>query len=381
MSKHPYKYLIIFLILILSSCGRSEKSSAVESPEAGSNGNLITVSTSQFEQGGMVLGKIENIEFKEEIFVNGKIDVPPQNKAVVSVPLGGYVTNTSLIIGDKVSRGQLLLTLSNPEFVKLQQEYLETKEQLRYLEAEYRRHQKLFEEKITSEKNYLRSESDYKTAVARNTGLKRQLYLLNISPEQVEAGNIRTETSIHAPIDGSISQMNITKGAFISPATEIFEIINTEHIHLELAVFEKDILAIKEGQAIEFSIPEASDQVHRAKVYRIGSSIDENRRVVVHGHIEESTEFNFLSGMFVNATIIIRSKPQRALPESALVEIDERNYVLKLTNRSEDTYSFQAIEVEVLDKQDGIVALYNETNFSESDQFLTRGAFSVMGGY
>ena len=381
MIENLYKYRIVLLALLLASCGRSEKTSSTESTESADQSNIVMITKRQFDESAMKLGALKKIDFEDEIHVNGMIDVPPQNRAVVSVPLGGYVTNTSLIIGDKVTKGQTLLTIQNPEFVKLQQEYLEVKEQLRYLEAEYNRHQKLYEENITSEKNYLRSESEYKTALARYTGLKSQLKLLYISPQQVESGNISTETKIYSPIGGSITKMNITTGAYISPATEILEIINTEHIHLELAVFEKDILDLKEGMPIEFSVPEASETIYHGRVYRIGTSIDENRRVIVHGHIDEDAESNFISGMFVDAAIIVNTSPQTALPETAVVEIGQRHYVLKLIDTTEDAYRFESVEVKVLDTDNGLVAISPAKTLDENDQFLTEGAFAVMGSF
>jgi len=54
-----------------------------------------------------------------------------------------------------------------------------------------------------------------------------------------------SETTIYAPIDGSITKVNVSKGMYVSPSDEIMEIINTDHIHLELSVFEKDIMKIR----------------------------------------------------------------------------------------------------------------------------------------
>ena len=199
MSDKTIKTLLLLGFLILTACGRSEKSTSSTSIDEAAENDLVRITVGQFNQGNMKLGKLQEIVFKDEVKVTGMIDVPPQNKAVVSIPMGGYVTNTSLLIGDRVSKGQVLLTLENLEFVKLQQKYLEIQEQLRFLKAEYERHQKLYEENITSEKNFLKAESDYKTALAKHTGIKRQLGLLHISTEQVEAGNMTAETYIYAP--------------------------------------------------------------------------------------------------------------------------------------------------------------------------------------
>ncbi len=63
------------------------------------------------------------------------IDVPPENRAVINATMGGYIKTTPLLIGDNVRKGQALVTIENPEFVRLQQEYMEVNEQLTYLQV------------------------------------------------------------------------------------------------------------------------------------------------------------------------------------------------------------------------------------------------------
>ena len=381
MKRIIFHISLIFALFMIISCGRSDKSS---SPSEGINGvadNLISVSIAQFDNNNMQLGQPVEQSFKNKVQVNGLIDVPPQNKVVISVPLGGYITRTTLLVGDKVKRGQVLATLENPEFISLQQKYLEVKEELPYLKAEYERHQTLFEENITSQKNYLKSQSEYKKAQATFSGLREQLNLLHIPIERVEAGNLSASTSIYAPIEGSISKMNITKGAYISPATEVMEIINTDHIHLELAVFEKDIIQIKEGQDIVFRIPEASATTYEGAVYRVGKSIDENRRILVHGHIDNSEEFNFIKGMFVDATIITDSISRMSFPESAVVESGGKYFVLKLAEKTDDQYLFTPVEIEVYARENDRIAVGPEELINPNDQYLTSEAFSLLGSY
>ena len=65
------------------------------------------------------------------------------------------------------------------------------------------------------------------------------------------------------------------------------EIIDNSHIHLELSVFEKDILKIKKEQEINFKIPDASSNVFKAEVHLIGTALEENRTIKVHAHLED----------------------------------------------------------------------------------------------
>ena len=54
---------------------------------------------------------------------------------------------------------------------------------------------------------------------------------------------------------------------YIAASDVILEIVDTSHLHLELAVFEKDILKIKVGQKIKFTVPEASKEIFDADVH------------------------------------------------------------------------------------------------------------------
>ena len=377
MKKRTY-ILIIAQAMFLYHCGEKkniETSTAI--PENSDEG--ITVTEEQFKTGGMALGSLEEKAFPVTIQTNGSIDVPPENRAVVSATMGGYIKQTPLLIGDSVKKGQMLVIIENPEFVTLQQDYMEVKQQLTYLQSEYDRQKTLQEENITSQKSFLKAESDFKTANARYNGLKKQLSMLNISPTQVEKGKISTTTTIFAPIGGSITKMNVTKGTYVSPASPILEIIDNDHIHLELSVFEKDIMKIKKGQPILFKIPEASDETFQAEVYLIGTSIDENRTIKVHGHLHEERQNNFLTGMFVEAEIVTESSKGKALPTTALVEQNDKLYVLRAIENNEKQQIFEQVEVQTKNTYNGFAEILNATQFSLSDKFLTKGAFDIVG--
>src|SRR5690606_23279761 len=105
----------------------------------------------------------------------------PGNRAVINAFMGGYIKNTPLLVGDVVRKGQPLVTIENPEFIALQQDYLDAAEQLKYLKSDYDRQKTMLDEKITSEKKFLQAESDYRRNLARYNGLKRSLQMLNIN--------------------------------------------------------------------------------------------------------------------------------------------------------------------------------------------------------
>jgi len=334
MRRIIYKISILSIVFSLWSCADKENQTLdSDSQNTNVTDERVQVTQAQFEKTNMLLGKLEEKPFHTVVKANGMIDVPPENRAVVSAIKGGYIRTTPLLVGDKVRKGQALVTIENPEFVTMQQQYMEIKGQIDFLKADFERQETMVAENITSQKNYLKAESAYKTAVATLNGLKKQLELLNISTSQVENGNMTSVITVYAPISGSVTKVNVSKGTFVSPATMIMEIIDNEHIHLELSVFEKDIMKLQKGQKIEFKIPEASQDTFEAEVHLIGTSIDQNRTIKVHGHIKDESKYNFLTGMFVNASIVTDSKISKGLPSGAIVNVDGTDQVLMLDEK------------------------------------------------
>lgn len=382
MKYYIHTFASLLILLSLSNCGNASKESKTadaDNPlEATHEEGKIIITQAQFTQNKMALGSLSQQTFPITITANGMIDAPPENKAEVNATMGGYIKSTPLLVGNQVKKGQSLVTIENPEFITLQQEYLEIKEQLVYLKSEYERHKILFKEKITSQKNYLKTESEYKTAKAKYNGLRKRLSMLNIAPSNVDNGIITSTTKIYAPIGGSITKMNVTKGSYVSAATPILEIINNEHLHVELTVYEKDIMKIKKDQEILFKIPEASSETYKGKVHLIGKSIQENRTITVHGHMENETENNFLTGMFVDANIITTSTTEMALPEDAIIEHEGEHFVLLLKHQT-DSYEFETLEVETGNTCNGYTSIKQNSKFTKDSKFLTKGAFNLIG--
>ena len=369
---------IYILILTLGLIARGKEKQAQLNTEQIVDDNTITVTKAQFESEKMQLGTLTEQEFNETVKTTGFIDVPPQNKASVSTFSAGYVKRTPLLVGDKIRKGQLVATLENTEYVELQQQYLEVAEQLNYLKSEFTRQQTLYNEKITSQKNFLKAESTYKSAKAHYNGLRQKLKMMHLNPTSVEQGNISSTINLYASISGYVTKVNVSNGTFVSPSDEVIEIVNTDHIHLELSVFEKDILKIKKGQQINFKVPEASDEIFKADVHLAGTSVEEtNRTIKVHGHIDDNESNSFVMGMFIDADILTNVKKGKALPKDAVAEIEGDYFTLVLKNKDSEDYSFDKVKLEVGKQSEDFIEILNLDQFTKK-QVLTKGGFMLL---
>jgi len=381
-------YIITIVALFFTSCKKQNKEdhsnhdhseTELKKNDEHTEDEAIHLSKAQFESNKMELGAISKQNFPEIVKTTGMIDVPPQSKQIITSFYGGFVKKSSLLIGDKVRKGQSVVSIENPEFVDMQQDYLDIKEQLVYLKSEYDRQKTLFDEKITSEKKYLKAESEYKRKKVKYNALAKKLKMINIKPSSVSIDNIVSTITLYSSINGTVTKVNVSKGTQISATDEILEIISTDHIHIELTVFEKDAMKIKKDQVIRFKIPEASDEFFVAEVHLVGKTIDEKTRTVkVHGHLHSKTKNIFDIGMFVEAKIEISNKETVALPEYAVVEEGEHQIVLKLKHKKNNEFIFVPIEVEIGKKYNGFVEVISD-KIKTTDKVLIKGAYVLVG--
>src|SRR5690606_35183060 len=218
------------------SCNSKEKSETVNIDASIENvdEDAINITENQFKSGGMELGKISMQQFNTVVNANGMFAVPPQNQADVSAYFAGYVKDIKLLPGHAVKKGQVLFTIENPEYVQAQQNFLEAKGRLSYLKSDYERQKELLADNVTSQKNFLKAESEYTVTLAQFQSLKMKLSLMNINPNTLTGENIRSVISVTSPLSGYATTVNASKGMYLNPSDIAVTITNTDDLHIEL---------------------------------------------------------------------------------------------------------------------------------------------------
>ena len=161
-----YSSIILVLTLMLFSCNSKEKSETPKVKLENVDREIISITENQFKSGGMELGKISMQTFNTIVKANGMFAVPPENQADVSAYFAGYVKDIKLLPGEAVKKGEVLFTIENPEYVQVQQNFLEAKGRLSYLKSDYERQKELMADNVTSQKNFLKAESEYNVTLA-----------------------------------------------------------------------------------------------------------------------------------------------------------------------------------------------------------------------
>ena len=365
------KILVIFLTLLLLGCG-SKETDIVEETAYEIETMKVSLTQAQYENAGIVLGKVEQKNISEILKLNGKIDVPPQNLVSVSIPMGGYLKSTDLLPGMFLKKGQVIAILEDQQYVQLQQDYLLAKVKLKTSESEYLRQKELNLSKASSDKVVQIAEADYKNARINLKALEQNLHIIGINPSRLDETNISKRITINSPIDGYVAKINANIGKYLTPSEVLFELVNVSDIHLNLTVYEKDLPKLKIGQKLYAFNNNQPSKKHLCKILLIGHSLSMEKNTEVHCHFENYDK-SLVPGMYMNAEIELQNIKAATIPEEALVRFGNSEYVFVELKKNQ----FEMIEVKSGAKENDYVQILNNDKL-KNQPVVIKGAYSLL---
>ncbi|MBZ0202879.1 MAG: efflux RND transporter periplasmic adaptor subunit, partial [Ignavibacteria bacterium] len=228
--------------------------------------------------------------------------------------------------------------IENPQLIDMQVEYINAKNEYEYSKKEYERQLKLSSDNIGSKKTLNELESNYKKALADYKTLEEKLSSYKISKNRFDniyedtVANLQRYYTITAPISGSIIERNVTIGQYVEPSSDMFHIINTSTVFVDLNVFEEDLQYVSAGQKVTLDVSVNPYEVYEGTVIFVNKMFDDEKRTVkVRVAINNKRE-KLLPNMFVSAKIYVKQESVLAVPISAIETEGESKYIFVKTD-------------------------------------------------
>ena len=385
MKKTSYNILTIILLgIMLTSCVNSDKkianSTNSNNKELESNhkeSKEVILTQKQFEALQMKINTIALRNMSGYVEANGTLEVPPQMEATITPVIGANVVSINVIEGDKVKKGQVVAYLSHPNIIKMQTDYLNAFSNSNFLKKNYERQKKLYDAGVGSGANFQKAEATYDASKAMVNGLEAQLKLLNVNTSSVRNGTITQNISLRSPIEGFVQKVEVKTGQYVEPQTELFEIVNTHHVHADLMVFEKDVYKVKKGQKVIFNLQSNSDEELSAEIYSVSKTFEDNPKAL-HVHAEiENKKGNLIPGMYIKGKIQVDNTITKALPESAIIKDGDRFFVFSVKKENND-WSFTPIEVLLGVKDDNWIEVKFINEIEKNSKIAYNNAYYLI---
>lgn len=366
------KIILSIFILTIIGCGQKSENKKAEVASTSNESTVVNLTAAQIANAEIQTGKLIEKEISSVLKLNGKIDVPPQNLISISVPMGGYLKSTEMLPGKMVRKGQVLAVLEDQQYVKLQQDYLLAKVKLKVVEGEYIRQRELNASKASSDKILQQAEGEYRNAKINLKALEENLELIGINPLKLDETKISKKITISSPINGYVSKVNANIGKYLTPSEVLFELVNVADIHLNLAVFEKDLASLAIGQKVITYNNNHPEKKYETEIILIGHSLSADKNTEVHCHFKKYDK-NLVPGMYMNAEIELKNKKVQVINENAVLRYGNKEYVFVALSNTK----FEMIPVIIGSKENGYVEIINFENI-QNQNIVVNGAYSLL---
>lgn len=209
----------------------------------------------------------------ETVSANGKIQ--PEAELKITSDVSGEVVEMYVKEGEQVKKGQLLCRIkpdiyesafervnatvnSSKANLKTTVAQLEqAKANLANADAAFARSKKLFDQNVISQQEYDASKASYEAAKANVDGLMEGIKAADYNVKSMEASlkeanSNLDKTYIYAPVDGTVSKLNVEKGERVVgvqglQGTEILRLANLNEMEASVEVNENDIIRINKN--------------------------------------------------------------------------------------------------------------------------------------
>ncbi len=264
---------------------------------------LGVIAASVFKQGN---GGVEVETAKAEVrtvtqVVTSSGKVQPEVEVAISPDVSGEIIQLTVKEGDQVRQGVLLARIK-PDFYQAQVEQAEAnvlqtqalmqqrRADMLNAEAELKRQQSLYERRVVSESAYEQARTQYEVAKASFEAAQFQVQSTEAS--QREAREQLRKTALYAPMDGTVSQLNVEPGERVvgtsqMAGTEMMRIARLDQMELEVDVNENDVVNVSLGDSAAIEIDAYPERTFRGVVTEIANSA----RIIGAGTQEQVTNF------------------------------------------------------------------------------------------
>ena len=267
----------------------------------------------------------------DQLECKGIIIASPNGIKTVSTPYPGIIRNLNLTPGEVITKGTLIAEIENPEFIKLQEEYLNYKSDYRYLKEDYKRQGELNLENATSMKVMQKAQQEFEQAETSMLSLQKQLQLLGINPDSLNYKNLQPVIKVFASGTGIVSDINVNPGMFCKPENAICKITDNQHPMIQIHSSVQMIGRIKVGQKIEFTIPTNGGKIYDALISGIIPDNTDKMTLTIFARILNKDE-NLNVGQPVSGYILTGSRPVYLIAKDAVITMDNKTFLFSRTS-------------------------------------------------
>lgn len=234
----------------------------------------------------------------------------------LNFPIGGRVDRVLVNPGQRVNKGELLLTVTSDPASALS--YTRAKNTLAYARAQLKREKNLFAQQLTTRANVDDAAKQLKDA-------KQALAV------QKRLGAGITRNKLLAPIDGIVVVVTAVPGDRFTAGTNLLQIAKVKTLRARLGVEPSDSRQLHPGQKVLISSVLNTSQRGEGELVWVAGQINPKTQLV---DVSIRTQASgFAPGIRVRGDIVVDSRRQYAVPRRAVLQDQQGDYLFQVVNQ------------------------------------------------
>ncbi len=311
------------------------------------------------------------------ITIPARVTLDPRRESIVSAWISGQVDVIAVRPGDAVRRGQRLATVQSPELGEAVAAYRTAKAQDVAADARLERLKRLEADGVTSRAQLLQAEADHAEVAGALEAAEERLRVIGVSLDvgDPHAGeHFPSRVPVRSPIAGTVLTAHASAGQRVEPGQMLFQIGDLDEVWLLLDIYERDLSAVREGQAAKFTVEAWPKQTFEGTVAKVGDWIDPDARTIEVRVVVANADHKLKPNMFAQASLAVEDRAPDSgvvLPANAVVRLDSADAVFV----EEEPGHFRVQPVVVAERTSAEVRLAN--GISVGQRIVTDGAFAL----
>jgi cobalt-zinc-cadmium efflux system membrane fusion protein len=332
---------VLMLAALVSVAGCSSRS-ADNAPQVASAASNVTLTAAQRQH--VQIETVASTTFRRSIDTTGVVDFDNDQATSVLAPFSGPVSRLVASLGERVSKGQELATVSSPDFAAAFAAYRKalataaTGRHLADLDKDLLQHQGV------SQREEEQAQTDADNAESDRAAALQALLALNVDPQTIKDIQenrpvTRLEGTIRSPIAGIVVEKLITPGQLVEAGTTpCFTIADLSRVWVQAQIFGSDVAAVHIGDSAEVETDIAATHLP-GTVTNVSALVNPDTRSVIARISVVNTAQLLKKQMYVR--VLIRSQHEETgllIPVSAILRDDE-NLPFVYLEQSDGSYA------------------------------------------
>ena len=281
----------------------------------------VELSPEAVQSTGILVETAGPVQMKTVIELPGEVKLNADKVVHVVPRLSGVVTAVYKNQGDTVNHGEVIAVLDSRELAELKSAYIASIKRVELTRATFDRKERLWKEKISSEKDYLASRQALVEEEINLQTVKQKLLALGLSQTDLDTVSDKTDRSltryeVRALFDGMVIEKHISVGESVKEDADIFVLADLSNVWVEVTVYTKDLNVVKIGQTVTVKSEALGLKADGTLTY-LGPLVGEQTRTARGRVVVQNTEGHWRPGLFVTVEIV-----QEEVTVSVAVPVD-----------------------------------------------------------